>query len=49
MDRRDERTSCAFDWILDQHKEKVVDLIARVTRVSVETVAIVEAMRNAKR
>ena len=31
------------------HKETVVDLIARVTRVSVETVAIVEAMRNAKR
>ncbi len=31
------------------HKEKVVDLIARVTRVSVETVAITDAMRNAKR
>jgi predicted helicase len=30
-------------------KEKVVDLIARVTRVSVETVAIVEAMRKAER
>jgi predicted helicase len=29
------------------YKEKVVDLIARVTRVSVETVAIVEAMRGA--
>ena len=28
------------------HKEKVVDLLARVTRVSVETVAIVEAMRH---
>jgi predicted helicase len=31
------------------HKEKVVDLIARVTRVSVETMEIVEAMRQAKR
>jgi hypothetical protein len=27
------------------HKEKVVDLLKRVTRVSVETMAIVEAMR----
>jgi predicted helicase len=31
------------------YKEKVVDLIARVTRVSVETVAITEAMRAARR
>jgi hypothetical protein len=31
------------------HKEKVVDLIARVTRVSVETVAITQAMRGARR
>jgi predicted helicase len=31
------------------HKEKVADLIARVTRVSVETVEIVEAMKTAKR
>lgn len=31
------------------HKETVVDLIARVTRVSVETMEIVEAMRQAKR
>jgi len=31
------------------HKETVVDLIARVTRVSVETVAITEAMKGAKR
>jgi len=30
-------------------KEHVIDLLKRVTRVSVETVAIVEAMRNAKR
>lgn len=29
------------------YKEKVIDLLMRVTRVSVETVAIVEAMRNA--
>ena len=31
------------------YKEKVIDLIGRVTRVSVETVAITEAMRSAKR
>lgn len=28
------------------HKEKVIDLLMRVTRVSVETVKIVEAMRE---
>ncbi len=31
------------------HKEKVVDLLMRVTRVSVETVAVTEAMREARR
>ena len=31
------------------HKEKVIDLLMRVTRVSVETMAIVEAMRAEKR
>ena len=31
------------------YKEKVIDLLARVTRVSVETMAIVEAMKAAKR
>lgn len=31
------------------YKEKVVDLLARVTRVSVETMEIVEAMKLAKR
>jgi predicted helicase len=31
------------------HKEHVIDLLKRVTRVSVETMKIVEAMRNAKR
>jgi predicted helicase len=31
------------------HKEKVIDLLKRVTRVSVETMKIVEAMRNEKR
>jgi len=31
------------------YKEKVVDLIARVTRVSVETVAITEAMRELRK
>jgi len=31
------------------HKERVVDLLMRVTRVSVETVAITEAMRKVPR
>ena len=31
------------------HKEKMIDLLMRVTRVSVETVAIVEAMRRLPR
>jgi predicted helicase len=31
------------------HKEKVIDLLMRVTRVSVETMEIVEAMKSAKR
>jgi predicted helicase len=31
------------------HKEKVIDLLKRVTRVSVETVTIVEAMKAEKR
>ena len=31
------------------HKEKVIDLLKRVTRVSVETVAITEAMRRLPR
>ncbi len=31
------------------HKERVIDLLMRVTRVSVETVAITEAMRRVAR
>ena len=31
------------------HKEKVIDLLARVTRVSVETMRMVEAMKAAVR
>jgi predicted helicase len=31
------------------HKEKVIDLLRRVTRVSVETMEIVEAMRAERR
>jgi len=31
------------------HKEKVIDLLMRVTRVSVETVKIVEAMKKEER
>jgi predicted helicase len=34
---------------LADHKEKVIDLLRRVTRVSVETTQIVEAMRAEKR
>ena len=34
---------------LADHKEKVIDLLMRVTRVSVETMAIVEAMKEEKR
>ncbi|KXI34693.1 hypothetical protein ACS94_00025 [Bacillus cereus] len=31
------------------HKEKVIDLLMRVTRVSVETMKIIEAMKKEKR
>ena len=31
------------------HKEKVIDLLGRVTRVSVDTIAITEAMRQLPR
>ena len=31
------------------HKEKVIDLLKRVTRVSVETMKIIDRMRNAER
>jgi predicted helicase len=31
------------------HKEKVIDLLMRVTRVSVETMEIVDAMKKEKR
>ncbi|MFZ2103362.1 MAG: type ISP restriction/modification enzyme, partial [Oricola sp.] len=34
---------------LADYKEKVIDLLARVTRVSVETVAITQAMKAARR
>jgi predicted helicase len=34
---------------LADHKEKVIDLLGRVTRVSVETMEIVEAMKKEKR
>ena len=47
---RDPTIRAKFDtYRFADHKEKVVDLIARVARVSVETVAIVEAMRGAAR
>ena len=34
---------------LADHKERLIDLLMRVTTVSVETVAIVEAMKNTAR
>jgi predicted helicase len=39
-----------FDtYIFADHKETVIDLLKRVTRVSVDTMKIVEAMRAEKR
>ena len=40
---------CAMDRVLDQHKEKVIDLLQRVTTVSVQTVRIIEAMKGEAR
>lgn len=40
---------CALEWVLDQYKEKVIDLLARVTTVSVETGRITQAMKAAVR
>ena len=40
---------CAIDWVLDQDKDKVVELLTRVTTVSVETVRIVAAMKGTER
>jgi deoxyxylulose-5-phosphate synthase len=39
----------APDQKIADYKEKVIDLLMRVTRVSDETVAITEAMRRAER
>ncbi len=36
-------------YLFAEHKEKVIDLLMRVTRVSVETMEIVEAMKKEKR
>ena len=38
-----------YTYCFADHKERVIDLLMRVTRVSVETVAIVEAMRQLPR
>ena len=47
---RDPTIRARFDtYRFADHKERVADLLARVTRVSVETVAIVAAMRAASR
>ncbi len=46
---RDPTVAARFNtYRFADHKERVVDLLARVVRVSVETVAIVEAMRAAR-
>lgn len=37
------------DWVLHHHKNKVVDLLQRVSTVSVETVRVTEAMKGAAR
>ena len=39
----------ALDWVLDQHKGRVITLLARVARVSVETVRLVEALKGGLR
>ena len=44
----------AIDWVFDRnkerdHKEHVIDLLARVVRVSVETLRIVQAVKAAPR
>jgi predicted helicase len=36
----------ALEWILDQYKEQVIDLLKRVCSVSVETMTIVDEMKN---
>lgn len=41
--------ACFNTYRFADHKERVIDLLARVARVSVETMAIVEAMRVAAR
>ena len=47
---RDPTIRARFDtYRFADHKEKVVDLIARVARVSVETVGITRAMRDLAR
>lgn len=47
---KDPTIRAKFDtYRLKDHKEKVIDLLARVTTVSVETMHIVDAMRGALR
>ena len=45
---REQRASFDVYGFAD-HKEKVIDLLMRVTRVSVETQAVVDAMSRAAR
>ena len=40
---------CAIDWVLDQHKEKVIDLLQRVAGASVQTQPRTEAGGAARR
>ena len=47
---KDPTIRAKFDtYRLKDHKEEVIDLLARVTTVSVETMRIVDAMRGASR
>jgi predicted helicase len=47
---RDPTIRARFDsYRFADHEARVADLLGRVTRVSVETVAIVEAMRSTPR
>ena len=39
----------ALDWVLGQHKERVISLIARVARVNVETKRLVNELKTGPR
>ena len=39
----------ALEWVLDQYKEDVIELLGRVCAVSVRTMEIVDGMEDAGR